>query len=71
MKKLTHFAMALANNTLSTSAMLLVKGGTDNQNGNQDGNQNGSQNTNIVSATDATEDEKRRQRPGGGGISTN
>jgi hypothetical protein len=69
MKKLTHFAMALSNNTLSTSAMLLVKGGTDNQNGNPSGN-NPNQ-SNGPSVMDATEDEKRRQRPGGGGISTN
>jgi hypothetical protein len=69
MKKLTHFAMALANNTLSTSAMLLVKGGTDNQNGNQ--NENNQNQSNGPNVTDAMEDEKRRQRPGGGGISTN
>jgi hypothetical protein len=62
MKKLTHFAMDLANNTLSKRAMTLLKGGTDNQNGNQDPDPE-----NISQMMD---DEKRRERPGGG-ISTN
>jgi hypothetical protein len=72
MKKLTHFATALANNTLSMSAMTLVKGGTDNQTGNnQAGNtQTGNQMPDITNISNMTEDEKRRQRPGGG-ISTN
>jgi hypothetical protein len=61
MKKLTHFATALAKNTLSISAMTFVKGGADSQ-GNEDDNNQGSAN--------AQEDEKRRERPGGG-ISTN
>jgi hypothetical protein len=61
MKKLTHIAAALANNTLSKRSMSEVKGGTDT--------------TNVVTTatpliTSATDDEKRRERPGGG-ISTN
>jgi hypothetical protein len=59
MKKLTHFASALANNTLSTRAMTQVKGGA----------------TTTPPLTPeqiaaALEDEKRRERPGGG-MSTN
>jgi hypothetical protein len=64
MKKLTHIAAALANNTLSKRAMTHIKGGADNQNGN---NKVGNPVTNIACALD---DEKRRERPGGG-ISTN
>jgi hypothetical protein len=66
MKKLTHFASALANNTLSMRAMTQVKGGTDPNNGN--GNGNGPQTPEQIAA--AVEDEKRRERPGGG-MSTN
>jgi hypothetical protein len=66
MKKLSHFATALANNTLSKSTMTLVKGGTDS---------NSNANNNVVTTdpanlTNAQNDEKRRERPGGG-ISTN
>jgi hypothetical protein len=64
MKKLTHFASALANNMLSMRAMTQVKGGTDPNNGNGNGTQTPEQ---IAAAQD---DEKRRERPGGG-ISTN
>jgi hypothetical protein len=64
MKKLTHFASALANNTLSMRAMTQVKGGTDPNNGNGNGPQTPEQ------IAQALEDEKRRERPGGG-ISTN
>jgi hypothetical protein len=63
MKKLTHIATALANNTLSMRDMTLVKGGTDNQSGNQ--NQ-----TSTTNTTQMMDDEKRRERPGGG-ITTN
>jgi hypothetical protein len=66
MKKLTHIATALANNTLSMRAMMLVKGGTDNQNGDQ----NGDQNQDPANINKMMDDEKRRERPGGG-ISTN
>jgi hypothetical protein len=62
MKKLTHFASALANNMLSMRAMTQVKGGTDPNNGN------GTQTPEQIAA--AQDDEKRRERPGGG-ISTN
>ena len=59
MKKLTHIAAALANNTLSERSMFQIKGGADT----------------IATAVldlirSATDDEKRRERPGGG-ISTN
>ena len=62
MKKLTHIAAALANNTLSERSMSEVKGGTDIT-------------TTLLSListfiSSATDDEKRRERPGGG-ISTN
>jgi hypothetical protein len=60
MKKLTHFASALANNTLSMRAMTQVKGGTDPISGTPTPEQ--------IAA--ALEDEKRRERPGGG-MSTN
>jgi hypothetical protein len=70
MKKLTHIATALANNTLSMRDMTLVKGGTDNQNGDQNGNQNGNQNQSTTNITQMMDDEKRRERPGGG-ITTN
>lgn len=61
MKKLTHIAAALANNTLSKRSMKEIKGGVDA--------------TTLLSSTSAsitsaTVDEKRRERPGGG-ISTN
>ena len=64
MKKLTHIAAALANNTLSKRAMFQIKGGTD------------AMTTVLLSLppttfiSSATNDEKRRERPGGG-ISTN
>ena len=61
MKKLTHFATALANNTLSMRAMTQVKGGTDP-------NGNNPETPEQIAA--ALEDEKRRERPGGG-VSTN
>lgn len=75
MKKLNNIATALANNTLSMRAMTLVKGGTDNQNGNQNGTQNvspllSSQNQNGSNVTNIMDDDKRRERPGGG-ITTN
>lgn len=63
MKKLTHIAAALANNTLSKRAMTQVRGGTDPL-------------ANPLSPLDPApivnmmDDEKRRERPGGG-ISTN
>ena len=60
MKKLTHIATALANNTLSKRAMTLVKGGTDPL----------GPNANPLPIVNIMEDEKRRERPGGG-ISTN
>lgn len=68
MKKLTHIAEALANNTLSKRAMTHIKGGTDSQNVSQTV-------SNLVATpvpliTSALDDEKRRERPGGG-ISTN
>jgi hypothetical protein len=68
MKKLTHIAMALVNNTLSTRAMSHIKGGADNSN-NQSG-QNGSVTALLSNVTNIAEDEKRRERPGGG-INTN
>jgi hypothetical protein len=61
MKKLSHFATALANNTLSKSTMTLVKGGIDNS---------PVITTDPANLTNAQTDEKRRERPGGG-ISTN
>jgi hypothetical protein len=61
MKKLTHFASALANNTLSMRAMTQVKGGTDPNSGTP---------LTPEQIAAALEDEKRRERPGGG-ISTN
>jgi hypothetical protein len=61
MKKLTHIAMALANNTLSERAMYHVKGGANTQTG---------QNGQVSNLTSIVEDEKRRERPGGG-INTN
>jgi hypothetical protein len=60
MKKLTHFATALAKNTLSISAMTFVKGGSKAQ-GNEE---------ECPQIAQAQDDEKRRERPGGG-ISTN
>ena len=65
MKKLTHIAAALANNTLSKRSMSQVRGGTDT-----------TSTTDLLSLdpaaliSSATDDEKRRERPGGG-ISTN
>ncbi len=70
MTKFTNIAMALANNTLSMRAMTLVKGGTDNQNGAQNGSQLGSQIQNNNNVTNIMDDDKRRERPGGG-ITTN
>jgi hypothetical protein len=61
MKKLTHFATALAKNTLSMRAMTQVKGGTD---------PNGDEPLTPEQIASAIEDEKRRERPGGG-INTN
>ena len=60
MKKLTHFATALAKNTLSISAMTFVKGGSNSQGEDED----------TQASANAQDDEKRRERPGGG-ISTN
>ncbi len=64
MKKLTHIATALANNTLTKRAMSQVKGGIDPltiltpvQ-------------LVIPTISSILEDEKRRERPGGG-INTN
>jgi hypothetical protein len=70
MKKLTHIATALAQNTLSMRDMTHVRGGADTQGGNQDSNQIGNNQVPTAAAPSATDDEKRRQRPGGG-ISTN
>ena len=70
MNKLKHIATALANNTLSVRAMSHVKGG-NNQNGQ--GQTTQSQNAlgaTLSSVTNIVEDEKRRERPGGG-INTN
>ena len=67
MKKLTHIAMALANNTLSERAMFHVKGGADNQNSQ---GQNAPLTALLSNVTNIVEDEKRRERPGGG-INTN
>ena len=61
MKRLTHIAAALANNTLSERSMKEVKGGVD---------VTALLSSTLASITSATEDEKRRERPGGG-ISTN
>ena len=56
MKKLTHIAAALANNTLSKRSMSHVKGGTAPETlGNI---------PEFVS--EMMDDEKRRERPGGG-----
>jgi hypothetical protein len=61
MKKLTHIATALANNTLSKRAMTQIRGGTDpSTNGSPD----------PAAIASMMDDEKRRERPGGG-ISTN
>ena len=61
MNKLAHIATALAKNTLSERTMSHVKGGVDVQ-------------TALVAALSSVrsivEDEKRRERPGGG-INTN
>jgi hypothetical protein len=72
MNKLANIALALANNTLSERSMSHVKGGADNQNSQS---QNGQGQNNQVlsllsSVTNIVEDEKRRERPGGG-INTN
>ena len=64
MKKLTHIAAALANNTLSERSMKEIKGGVDAT------VLLSSTLAFITSITSATDDEKRRERPGGG-ISTN
>ncbi len=64
MKKLTHFATALANNTLSTSDMTHVRGGIDPVTNSTPVPETPDPNPSM------TEDEKRRARPGGG-ISTN
>jgi hypothetical protein len=64
MKKLTHIATALANNTLSMRDMTLVKGGTDPVIVSQ------SLTTTTSNITQMMDDEKRRERPGGG-ITTN
>ena len=69
MKKLTHFATTLANNTLTVRDMTFVKGGTDNQQGNNN-SQGTNQNSPTTNITQIMEDEKRRERPGGG-ITTN
>ena len=61
MNKLKHIATALANNTLSVRAMYHVKGGTDTQDALVAA---------LPSVTSIVEDEKRRERPGGG-INTN
>ena len=61
MKKLTHIAAALANNTLSERSMKEIKGGLDVA---------ALLSSTLASITSATDDEKRRERPGGG-ISTN
>jgi hypothetical protein len=61
MKKLSHIATALANNTLSERTMSHIKGGLDTQN---------TLVAALSSVTNIVEDEKRRERPGGG-INTN
>lgn len=60
MNKLTHIATALANNTLSKRAMTQVRGGTDPLDPN----------AHPLPDPNMMDDEKRRERPGGG-ISTN
>jgi hypothetical protein len=72
MNKLSHIAMALANNTLSERAMFHVKGGADNQNSQgQNGlGQNAPLTALLPNVSSIVEDEKRRERPGGG-INTN
>ena len=70
MNKLKHIATALAKNTLTERAMFHVKGGADNQN-SQSSNSQGSLVVNLLSnVSNIAEDEKRRERPGGG-INTN
>ena len=69
MKKLAHIAVALTNNTLSRRDMSHVRGGNNNQDGQSDQVQNAL--TAVLSnVSNIVEDEKRRERPGGG-INTN
>lgn len=73
MNKLAHIATTLVKNTLSERAMFHVKGGTDNQNSqgqNSQGNQNVPAPDLLSNVLNVLEDEKRRERPGGG-INTN
>ena len=63
MKKLTHIAAALANNTLSKRAMSHVKGGIDPLT-------TPTPLPLVETISSILEDEKRRERPGGG-INTN
>ena len=68
MKKLTHIAAALANNTLSKRSMFQIKGGTDSTTTPTPTDLLSLDPATLISS--ATDDEKRRERPGGG-ISTN
>ena len=70
MKKLTHIAAALANNTLSKRSMFQIKGGTDNTNISTNNQVTTPLQSAVSAITSAADDEKRRERPGGG-ISTN
>ncbi len=60
MKKLAHIATALANNTLSERTMSHIKGG----------NSKNALTETLSNVCNIVEDEKRRERPGGG-INTN
>ena len=62
MNKLAHIATALAKNTLSGRDMFHVKGG-NNSNNDKDKDL-------LSNVLNIVEDEKRRERPGGG-INTN
>lgn len=70
MKKLTHIAAALANNTLSKRSMFQIKGGTDVTTPAITTATTVLLSTPAALISSATDDEKRRERPGGG-ISTN
>jgi hypothetical protein len=60
MKNNTNIRNLILDIVLSTSEMRLIKGGASNS-GNTNNSNNGSGNI-----TNATDDDKRRERPGGG-----
>jgi hypothetical protein len=59
MKNNTNFKVLVFNNVLTPMEMMLIKGGASNSGQNSQGQNN-------QGSTNAKEDDKRRERPGGG-----